>query len=71
VTQTNANMPLTQMRRVVTGIGQHHRQVIYAQYSANVLDGLEDFCHLYLPASCVLVDYEIASRIASYAKSTR
>uniref|UniRef100_A0A0E0JYA0 Inhibitor I9 domain-containing protein n=1 Tax=Oryza punctata TaxID=4537 RepID=A0A0E0JYA0_ORYPU len=45
--------------------------LIYAQYSANKLDGLEDYCHLYLPASCVLVDYEIASRIASYAKSTR
>uniref|UniRef100_A0A0D3F3F1 Subtilisin-like protease n=1 Tax=Oryza barthii TaxID=65489 RepID=A0A0D3F3F1_9ORYZ len=55
----------------VAVVKRRAKGLIYAQYSANVLDGFEDFCHLYLPASCVLVDYEIASRIASYAKSTR
>uniref|UniRef100_A0A0D9YQ90 Peptidase S8/S53 domain-containing protein n=1 Tax=Oryza glumipatula TaxID=40148 RepID=A0A0D9YQ90_9ORYZ len=55
----------------VAVVKRRAKGLIYAQYSANVLVGFEDFCHLYLPASCVLVDYEIASRIASYAKSTR
>jgi hypothetical protein len=40
--------------------------LIFAQHSSNTLDFVDVYCRAML---CVLVDFEIAHRIASYAKS--
>ncbi|RLM58515.1 subtilisin-like protease SBT3.3 [Panicum miliaceum] len=50
--------------RVVGGGG---RGLIFAQHTTNMLE-LLDACEGYMP--CVLVDYEVARRISSYAGST-
>ncbi|RCV38681.1 hypothetical protein SETIT_8G162100v2 [Setaria italica] len=51
--------------RVVAGRG---RGLIFAQYTTNLLD-LLDTCDGYMP--CVLVNYEVARRISSYAGGAR
>nr|TKW01336.1 hypothetical protein SEVIR_8G173100v2 [Setaria viridis] len=51
--------------RVVAGRG---RDLIFAQYTTNLLD-LLDTCDGYMP--CVLVNYEVARRISSYAGGAR
>lgn len=42
--------------------------LIFAQYPVNILENL-NVCEGIMP--CVLVDFEIAHRISSYASSTR
>uniref|UniRef100_J3LBM2 Subtilisin-like protease n=1 Tax=Oryza brachyantha TaxID=4533 RepID=J3LBM2_ORYBR len=44
--------------------------LVFAQQSAVVFREME-YCNQLLPAGCVLVDFEIAARIASYASSAR
>ncbi|XP_052144509.1 subtilisin-like protease SBT3.3 [Oryza glaberrima] len=44
--------------------------LIFAHQRTNIFDDLEN-CNKILPAGCMMVDFEIAARIASYLNSTR
>ncbi|KAL6654857.1 hypothetical protein ACP70R_008322 [Stipagrostis hirtigluma subsp. patula] len=55
-------------RTILHVVGKGGKGLIFAQYTTNLLDIL-DVCDGTMP--CVAVDYEIARRIASYARSTR
>ncbi|KAF0932974.1 hypothetical protein E2562_013158 [Oryza meyeriana var. granulata] len=69
--EASASTPKQALAATVIGVMKGRAEgIIFAQYSANILDDLES-CNLLLPASCVLVDYEMAARIASYANKAR
>jgi hypothetical protein len=54
-------LPMTIGLAIKAGV----KGLIFATYDSNLLDSLVD-CDGYMP--CVLVDFEIAQRIISYAK---
>lgn len=66
----NFMLPQLTIRNVASRIlAGWPKGIIFAQYTANLLDSLAG-CNSY-NVTCVLVDFEIARRIASYLSSTR